>query len=163
MLDAPLWKPPSLAPLSGLAELLAASRLELRCRWGKRERVRARHDCRTSTASVLGGFAPLPPAFPVRERLPVMHVWGASPPCPPRSPVGNVWRSCTVGGLRPRAPRGPRLGTVSGHARLGANAPLPPAFPVRGHLPIMRVSAWDNVRNGFAGNAFANLAEAPAA
>ena len=60
VLDAPLWKPPSLAALSGLAELLAASRLELRCRWGKCERVRARHDCRTSTASGWG-LRPLAP------------------------------------------------------------------------------------------------------
>ena len=116
MLDAPLWKPPSLAPLSGLAELLAASRLELRCRWGKRERVRARHGCRTSTASdwgltppcpprsplgnicrscTFGGLRPLaPPTFPVWGRLPVMHVWGLCPPDPPRSPLGKVRRSC---------------------------------------------------------------------
>ena len=105
-----------------------------------RERLRARHGCRTSTASVLGasppsplpfplgyvcrscafeGFAPWPPAFPVRERLPVMRVWG----------------------LRP----------------------LAPAFPKGESPPIMRASAWDNVRNGFCGNAFANLPEAPAA
>ena len=68
----PLWKPPSLAALSGLAELLAASRLELRCRWGKRERMRARYDRRTSTASG----------------------WGLAPPCPPRFPNGDVCLSC---------------------------------------------------------------------
>ena len=60
-----------------------------------RERVRARHDCRTSTASGwglcplaphvprlgtfagharLGGCAPWPPAFPVGERPPIMRV-----------------------------------------------------------------------------------------
>ena len=37
-----------------------------------RERVRARHGRRTSTAS-FGGFAPLPPCVPQRERLPVMR------------------------------------------------------------------------------------------
>ena len=78
-----------------------------------------------------------------------------------------------VGGLRPLAPRVPRWGTSAGHARLlGASPPCPrvladvslsPAFPVRKSPPIMRERAWDRVRNGFAGNAFANLPEAPAA
>ena len=103
-IPGPKWgagRPPLETPKSRcaiLAELLAASRLELRCRWGKRERVRARHDCRTSTASVLGACTPCPPTFPK----------GKSP-------------------------------------------------------PIMRASAWDRVRNGFCGNAPANLPEAPAA
>ena len=107
VLDAPLWKPPSLAALSGLAELLAASRLELRCRWG-RPRARARS-----------------------PRLPHLHRF--------------VW------GLRPLAPCVPLWGTFARHAR------LPSTFPVGERLPIMRASAWDNVRCGFAGNAFANL------
>ena len=47
--------------------------------------------------------------------------------------------------------------------RVGGFAPWPPTFPVRERLPIMRASAWYRVRNGFCGNAFANLPEAPAA
>ena len=89
MLDAPLWKPPSLAALSGLAELLAAARLELRCRWG-RPRARARS-----------------------PRLPHLHrfVWGLTPPCPLRSPLGNVCRSCTP------CSHVPQRGKSADHAR----------------------------------------------
>ena len=78
-----------------------------------RERVRARHDCRTSTAS--------------------------------------------FGGSRPLAPCVPLWGTFAGHARLA------PTFPKGESLPIMRARAWYRVRNGFCGNAPANLPEAPAA
>ena len=67
---------------------------------------------------------------------------GAAPPCPLPFPLGNVCRSCVP---------------------VGGCAPLPPAFPKGKSLPIMRVSAWYRVRNGFCGNAFANLPEAPAA
>ncbi len=83
VLDAPLWKPPSLAPLSGLAELLAASRLELRCRWG-RPRARARSPRPPHLHRFgFGGFAPWPPTFPVGERLPVMRTcWGFRPLAP---------------------------------------------------------------------------------
>ena len=47
--------------------------------------------------------------------------------------------------------------------RGGGCAPLAPAFPVRKSLLVMRARAWDRVRNGFSGNAHANLPEAPAA
>ena len=121
VLDAPLWKPPSPRWRGKF------SRTPRRLRgWSfgavgeGRERVRARHGRRTSTASVLG----------------------ASPPCPPRSPKENARRS---------------------RACFGGFAPLPPRFPIGKRLPIMRASAWDRVRNGFCGEAFANLAEAPAA
>ena len=104
-IPGPKWgagRPPLETPKSSLARQTwpnssPLARLELRCRWGKRERVRARHGRRTSTASG----------------------WG----------------------LRP----------------------LAPAFPNGKSPPIMRECAWDNVRNGFCSNAFANLAEAPAA
>ena len=73
MLDAPLWKPPSLAGAVALAELLAASRLELRCRWG-RPRARARSPRSPHLHRFgFGGFAPLPPRFPAGRRLPVMR------------------------------------------------------------------------------------------
>ena len=77
-------------------------------------------------------------------------------------PLGKAASACALapaaappplrfGGLRPLAPCVPRWGTFARHAR------LPPAFPVGERLPIMRASAWDHVRNGFCGNAFANL------
>ena len=98
-IPGPKWgagRPPLETPKSSLARPFwpnssPLARLELRCRWGKCERVRARHGRRTSTASG----------------------WGLAPPCP--------------------------------------------RVPQRGRLPIMRASAWDRVRFGFAGNAFANL------
>ena len=115
----PFGNPQVLAGAVNLAELLAASRLELRCRWG-RPRARAR--------------SPRPPH---------LHRFGlgASPPCPLRYPKGKVCRSCAFEGF----------------------APLPPTFPKGKSLPIMRASAWYRVRNGFCGEAFANLPEAPAA
>ena len=61
VLDAPLWKPPSLAALSGLAELLAASRLELRCRWG-RPRAPARSPRLPHLHRFVWGLRPLAPA-----------------------------------------------------------------------------------------------------
>ena len=72
VLDAPLWKPPSLAALSGLAELLAA------CAAG---------------ASVPLGKARAPARSP---RPPHLHRFGvgASPPGPPRFPKGNACQSC---------------------------------------------------------------------
>ena len=110
----PFGNPQVLAGAVNLAELLAASRLELRCRWG-RPRARARS----------------PP-------LPHLHRFGfgGCAPLPPRFPKGKVCRSC---------------------APVGGFGPLAPAFPKRERLPIMRASAWDRVRNGFCGNAFANL------
>ena len=64
VLDAPLWKPPSLRCA------IRIGRTPRRLRgWSfgavgeGRERLRARHGRRTSTAS-FGGFAPWPPAFP---------------------------------------------------------------------------------------------------
>ena len=90
VLDAPLWKPPSLAALSGLAELLAACAAGASVPLGK-ARARARpprlpHLHRFG----FGGFAPLPPAFPVRGRLlSCAPAFGASPPCPLRSPEGG--------------------------------------------------------------------------
>ena len=115
-IPGPKWgagRPPLETPKSSLARQTwpnssPLARLELRCRWGKRERVRARHGRRTSTASGLG----------------------ALPPCP-RPPLANLF-------LPLRSPKGKVL-------------------------PVMRARAWDNVRCGFAGNASANLPEAPAA
>ena len=89
VLDAPLWKPPSLAALSGLAELLAASRLELRCRWGR-------------------------PRAPARSpRPPHLHRFGvgAAPPGPLPFPLGDVCPSCAF------VPHVPRWGTSADHAR----------------------------------------------
>ena len=60
-----------------------------------RERVRARHGRRTSTAS-FGGFAPWPPTFSKGKRSPVTRLF---------------W------GLRPLAPCVPRWGTFADHAR----------------------------------------------
>ena len=65
------------------------------------ERLRARHDCRTSTASVLG----------------------ASPPCPLPFPLGDVCPSCAFAGhahllgLRPLAPCVPQREKPADHAR----------------------------------------------
>ena len=90
---------------------------------------------------------------------------GGFAPLPPGSPLGDVCRSCAlVGGLRPLAPRFPagrRLPVM--RACWGLTLPLPPRFPNGKSLLVMRECAWYRVRNGFAGNAFANLAEAPAA
>ena len=78
-IPGPKWgagRPPLETPKSSLAlilaELLAASRLELRCRWG-RPRARARS-----------------------PRLPHLHRFGlgACVPLPPRSPKGKARRSC---------------------------------------------------------------------
>ena len=69
VLDAPLWKPPSLAALSGLAELLAALRLELRCRWGRpRARARSPRPPHLHRFGV-GAGAPLPPKVPKRGKF----------------------------------------------------------------------------------------------
>ena len=111
-----------------------------------------------------GGWRPLAPHVSRWGTFAGHAHLGASPPGPPRSPLGDVCRSC---------------------APIGGCAPWPPAFPVGGRLPVMRAywglrplaphvprwgtfagharSAWDNVRCGFCGNAFANLPEAPAA
>ena len=121
VLDAPLWKPPSPRWRGKFGRTPRRLRGWSFGAVGEgRERLRARHDCRTSTASGWGLHAPLPPAFPVGEHLPVTR---------------TCW-SC---------------------------APWPAAFPKGKSPPIMRASAWDRVRNGFAGNAPANLPEAPAA
>ena len=99
MLDAPLWKPPSLAALSGLAELLAACAAGASVPLGK-----ARQSWRARARS---------------PRLPHLHRFGlgADAPLPPRSPLGNVCRSCTFGGLRPLAPKVPKRGKFADHAR----------------------------------------------
>ena len=120
VLDAPLWKPPSL-------------------RWrGRPGRTPRRF---AAGASVLLGKAASACALASAAAPPPLRL-GASPPCPPRFPIGKrllVMRACW--GLRP----------------------LAPTFPKGKSLPLMRASAWDRVRNGFCGNAFANLPEAPAA
>ena len=67
VLDAPLWKPPSLAALSGLAELLAACAAGASVPLGK-----------AASACALATIAAPPPL-----RL------GASPPGPPRSQTGT--------------------------------------------------------------------------
>ena len=72
VLDAPLWKPPSLAALSGLAELLAACAAGASVPLGK-----------AASAYALATAAAPPPL-----RL------GASPPGPLRFQMGNVCRSC---------------------------------------------------------------------
>ena len=80
-IPGPKWgarRPPLETPKSSLARYSwpnssPLARLELRCRWGKRERIRARHGCRTSTASGWGLTPPGPPRFPKGERLLVMH------------------------------------------------------------------------------------------
>ena len=90
----PFGNPQVLAGAADLAELLAASRLELRCRWG-RPRARARSPRPPHLHRFgFGGFAPLPPKVPKRGRLPVACLFGADAPLPPRSPKGKVCRSC---------------------------------------------------------------------
>ena len=66
-----------------------------------RERMRARHGRRTSTAS-FGGFAPWPPTFSKGKRSPVTRLF---------------W------GLRPLAPCVPRWGTFADHARTRMGRP----------------------------------------
>ncbi len=73
----------------------------------------------------------------LRARPGCRGLWGLTPPGPPRFPNGKVCRSC---------------------APIGGFAPWPPKAPKRKSLLIMREGAWDNVRCGFCGNAFANPA-----
>ena len=95
-IPGPKWgagRPPLETPKSSLARQRGykieewpnsspLARLELRCRWGKRERLRARPGRRTSTAS-FGGFAPLPPTFSKGKRSPVTRLfWGLRPLAP---------------------------------------------------------------------------------
>ena len=132
-IPGPKWgagRPPLETPKSSLARQTWPNSSPLRG-WSfgaigeGRERLRARHDCRTSTAS-FGGFAPLPPAFPVRERPTVTHLfWGLRP-------------------LTPAFPSGERLPVM--RACFRGLRPLTPAFPVGKSLPIMRASAWYHVR-----------------
>ena len=112
VLDAPLWKPPSL-------------------RWrGKFGRTPRRFAAGASVldfwAASACALAPAAGAF-----------WGLTPPGPLPFPLGDVCRSC---------------------APVGGSRPLAPAFPKGKSLLVMREGAWDNVRNGFAGKAFANPA-----
>ena len=93
----PLWKPPSPRWRGKF------SRTPRRLRgWSfgavgeGRERVRARHGRRTSTASVLGASPPCPPTFPKGKRSPVTRLF---------------W------GLRPLAPKVPHWETSADHAR----------------------------------------------
>ena len=132
MLDAPLWKPPS-PRWRG-----RPGRTPRRLRgWSfgavgeGRERVRARHGRRTSTASGCGASPPLPPKFPVGERLPVMRAcWGLRP-LPPKFPVGGTFagHARLLGAYAP-LPQGSPLGDVCRLcAPVGGCAPWPPAFP----------------------------------
>ena len=74
-IPGPKWgagRPPLETPKSSLARQTwpnssPLARLELRCRWGKRERVRARHGRRTSTASGWG-LRPLAPQGSQKEK-----------------------------------------------------------------------------------------------
>ena len=79
---------------------------------------------------------------------------------PNSSPLARLELRCRWGRPRARA-RSPRLPHL--HRFVWGLRPLAPAFPKGESLPVMRASAWDRVRNGFCGNAFANLPEAPAA
>ena len=152
VLDAPLWKPPSPRwrgnPGRTPRRFAAGASVPL----GK-----AASACALATAAAppplrVGGFTPLPPKFPVGERLPVMRAcWGLRP-LPPKFPVGGrlpVMRACW--GLTPPCPKVPRWGTFAGYAHLLGAAPPGPRVPQRGSSPIMRASAWYRVRFGFCG------------
>ena len=117
MLDAPLWKPPS-PRWRG-----RPGRTPRRLRgWSfgavgeGRERVRARHGRRTSTASGWG-LRPLAPQVPRWGTFAGHARLGAAPPGPQGSPLGDVCRSCApVGGCAPWPPRSPK-GKPADHAR----------------------------------------------
>ena len=68
---------------------------------------------------------------------------------------GRTPRRCAAGASEPLGKAASACALAPAAAppplRLGAFAPLPPAFPKGKSLPIMRASAWDNVRNGFCG------------
>ena len=84
-------------------------------------------------------------------------------------PLGKAASACALataaappplrgGGWRPLAPYVPKRGRLPVmRACWGLAPPCPPRFPKGESLPIMRASAWYRVRNGFCGNAFANL------
>ena len=108
-IPGPKWgagRPPLETPKSSLARSPWPNSSPLRG-WSfgavgeSRERLRARHDGRTSTASVLG----------------------ASPPCPLPFPLGDVCPSCAFAGhahllgLRPLAPCVPQREKPADHAR----------------------------------------------
>ena len=99
--------------------------------------------------------------------------WGAG-----RPPLETPKSRCAIRiGRTPRRLRGWSFGAVGeGRERLrarhdcrtstasfGGLRPLAPAFPKGKSPPVMRERAWYRVRNGFCGNAFASLPEAPAA
>ena len=91
VLDAPLWKPPSLAALSGLAELLAACAAGASVPLGK-----------AASACALATIAAPPP----------LRFWGLRPLAPQGSPLGNVCLSCAFEGFAPLPPQGSPLGNV---------------------------------------------------
>ena len=127
VLDAPLWKPPSPRwrgrPGRTPRRFAAGASVPL----GK-----AASACALATAAAPpplrgGGFAPLPPMFPIGKRLPITRAYWGLRPLAPAFPIRErlpIMRACW--GLRPLAPK----------------------VPKRGRLPIMRARAWDNVRNG---------------
>ena len=81
--------------------------------------------------------------------------------------LAELLAACAAGASVPlgKAASACALATIAAPPPLrgGGCAPWPPAFPKGKSPPIMRASAWDRVRNGFCGNAPANLPEAPAA
>ena len=91
----PFGNPQVLAGAVNLAELLAASRLELRCRWG-RPRARARS-----------------------PRLPHLHrfVWGLRPLAPQGFQTGKFAGRAPVGGFGPPCPRVSQREKFADHAR----------------------------------------------
>ena len=101
-IPGPKWgagRPPLETPKSSLARPFwpnssPLARLELRCRWGKRERVRARHGRRTSTASGWGLRPLAPQGSQTGNVCRSCAYWGLTPPCPLRPPLGKVCRSC---------------------------------------------------------------------
>ena len=113
VLDAPLWKPPSLRwrgrPGRTPRRFAAGASVPL----GK-----AASACALATIAAppplrVGGFAPLPPTFPTGERLPVMRAYWGLRPLAPKFPVGGrlpVMR--TFGGSTPPGPQGSPLGNV---------------------------------------------------
>ena len=126
----PFGNPQVLAGAVNLAELLAASRLELRCRWG-RPRARAR--------------SPRPPHL---HRF----VWGLWPPCPPKVPK----RGKSAGHARMRmVPHPKRL--LRQRLRKSARKLLPrkrlgvPSLPSRGCAEgTLARPQWGNPKGGAA-------------
>ena len=155
----PFGNPQVLAGAVNLAELLAASRLELRCRWG-RPRAPARSPRLPHLHRFVWGLRPLAPqGFQTGKFAGRAPVGGFGPPCPRVFPKRKVRRSCAnahgtalVAALRATPPanlpeascREAARSSVTPLARLWPQATLarPQGVSQRGRSPLWPVFAY---------------------